>query len=346
MKFFTARKAVVALAVCLSVCTAWALPVSAAPAEKTEADTDWEVIPIATEINDIPNYVYYYNGKQKVAPESFEWSKDSVTGKALKLNGENQYLRLATAQVKELSEFTFSAWVKRLPDTPAAGEDDEYVLLDEGDQEHKLLTVYKNENRYLTVSLHKQDAEKGINGLCAAFEDRNAEPLVLFRPASEGTNTALPLNEWHHVAVVFSDTTLAVYVDGAAFLQEDLAVSVDDMDLRTFVIGGGFYGEKPLNALLDNAVVYNTAFDANQIGLLAQNAQPQPGVVPTTSKEVLATAPATLPDTITIPKENTNRVFGLPAGLAAVLLVIVLGVVVLSVVFTYRKKQQQEDDHL
>ena len=129
-------------------------------------------------------------------------------------------------------------------------------------------------------------------------------------------------------------------------MQEDLAVSVDDMDLRTFVIGGGFYGENPLNALLDNAVVYNTAFDANQIGLLAQNARPQPGVVPTTSKEVLATAPATLPDTITIPQENTNRIFGLPAGLAAVLLVIVLGVVVLSVVFTYRKKQQQEDDHL
>ncbi len=346
-----ARKTGIALAMCLLVCTLFSFSTLAEPADDTAAQTDWEIIPIATEAEEIPEYVYYYNGKEKVSAESFEWTKDAVSGKALKLNGENQYLRLATAQVKELSGFTFSTWVKRLPvatNNNVFFDDDNTANTIEDNNDQKLLTVYKNENRYLTVSLDKQNPKKGIDGLCAELEDRGAEPVTLFRSVTEGASTALPVNEWHHVAVVFSDTSLAVYVDGTAFLQEELNISVDNMDLRTFIIGGGFYSEQTLHALLDNAVVYTAAFDANQIGLLAQNAQPQLGATPTTSKEVLATAPPTLPDTITVSTENANRVLGMPAGLAAVLLIILLGVVVLSVVFTHRKKQQQqqEDDHL
>ena len=263
MNFHIARTIAAALLCCLLT----AFPAMAETTEETPEETVVQAIPLVAEAEGMPDYIYYYTGKEKVEPSSFSWVADGIKGEAVKLNGENQYLRLATAKVKELSAFTFSAWVKRSPSA-------------EADNDHKLLTVYKNENRYLTLSLDKQDAQKGINGICLELQDRAIDPITLFRPASVGATTAFPADKWHHIAVTFSDTAVSVYVDGTAYLQQTIDLSIDEMDLRTFVIGGGFYGEKPLNATLDNVLVYNAALSAEQVALLAQNNNPLSGATP------------------------------------------------------------------
>ncbi len=325
MKFRVACTTVTALLCCLLT----AFPVLAQP----EEEADVYAMPLVAESEGAPDYIYYYTGTDKTDPSTFSWVADGIKGDAVKLNGENQYLRLATAKVKELSSFTFSAWVNR-PFTEADEEND-----------HKLLTVYKNENRYLTLSLDKQDKENGINGICLELQDRTIDPLTLFRPASPETTTAFPAGKWHHVAVTFSDTNVAVYVDGTAYLQQTIDLSIDEMDLRNFIIGGGFYGEKPLNAMLDNVLVYNAALSAEQVALLAQNTNPLSGAAPTTTKEVLATVPLTLPDNITNEPQTGLRVLGLPVGLVVVLAAFILVAIVLTVVFTRRNKPE-ESDHL
>lgn len=329
MKFHIFRTAITALLCCFLM----ASPVLAEPAE-TPQEPVVEAMPLVAESEEVPDYVYYYNGKEKSDPDTFSWGANGIKGDAVKLNGENQYLRLATAKVKELSSFTFSAWVKHTP----------IETTDETD--HKLLTVYKNENRYVTLSLDKKDEEKGINGICLEIQDRTIDPITLFRPVSSGATAALPTNKWHHIALTFSDTEVAVYVDGTAYLQQTIDLSVEEMDLRTFVVGGGFQGEKPLSATLDNVLVYNTAFSAKQIALLSQNKNPLSDATPTTTTEVLATAPITFPSNITAGEPQTGlRILGLPAGLVVVLATFVLVAVVLSIVLTRRNKQE-ESDHL
>ncbi len=329
MKFHITRTAALAVLCCILA----AFPVLAQPAEEPKEEAVVQALTLVAEAEGMPEYIYYYSDNEKVEPYTFSWVADSVKGEAVKLNGEDQYLRLATAKVKELSSFTFSAWVKR----PATEADEE--------NDHKLLTVYKNENRYLTLSLDKQDEEKGINGICLELQDRAIDPLTLFRPASVGTTTALPTNNWHHVAVTFSDTEVAVYMDGAAYLQQTIDLSVTEMDLRNFIVGGGFYGEKPLNALLDNVLVYNAALSAEQIALLAQNTNPLSDATPAIKAEVLATAPITLPSDITVQTQTGLRVLGLPVGLLVVLSAFILVAIILSLVLTRRNKQE-EDDHL
>lgn len=313
------------------LCCLTAIP---ALAETPEEPTAIETLYLVVEDEDIPEYVYHYVGKEKVDHGTFTWVGGGVKGNALQLNGENQYVRLATAEVKELSSFTFSAWVNRAPSKQEEADGS------------KLLTVYKNENRYLSLSLDKQDTEKGINGICLELQDRAIDPITLFRPASDEVNTALPTNKWHHIAVTFSDTEIAVYIDGSVYLQQALDLSVDEMDLRTFIVGGGFYGETPLNAMLDNVLVFNAPLSAKQIALLAQNSDPLSNASPTTTTEVLATAPATLPDKIVTTEPQTGlRVLGLPLGLVVILATFIIIAVVLSIVFT-RHNKQEESDHL
>ena len=305
-----------------------AFSVAAEPIE-APAKPNIQAIPLINEKDTIPEYVHYYKGKTKVDPSTFSWAKNGISGNALLLDGKQQYLRLDTAQAEKLSAFTFSVWVDRLPITST--------------NNYKLLTAYKNENRLLAVSLHKQDTENDINGICVELQDGAAEPITLFRPSTDGISTALPANEWHHVAVVFCDTQLAVYIDGTVFLQQALHVSVEAMELNNFIIGGGIYGEVPLSARLDDAVLYNGALSANQIACLAQNIDPLSGATATTTKETLATKPATVPTAISKPTEEPH-VFGLPLGLAIVVAALVVVIVVFSVLFTRRGSKQQGGD--
>ena len=336
MRLQIVRNSICTLA--LTVVLSLFMGLSAAAVDPTQADTtpqaETECIYLVTEPDRVPEDVYYYMDGKKTDPATFTWVDDSVKGKALQLDGLNQYIRLATARVQELSAFTFSAWVNW------AGN--------EGDKEQRLLCVSKNANYSLTVSPHNTDLARQLNGIELTLEDPRIEPISLHHMAPENVSSALQTNKWHHIAVTLSDTDVALYIDGTLYASQLLeGFSVEAMDLRRFVIGSEFDGDAQFKGLLDNALLYTTVLDTNQIALLAQNRDPDGDGKPTNKQEILATKPL-VPSTSPA-NDKSTRILGLSPVVFAILGSGIVLVIVLSLVLTlYRKKTQpwEEEDLL
>ena len=309
--------------------------VSAIQSEQGETTytEEMECIHLVTEPDDVSENVYYVMKGHKDDPSSFTWVENGITGKALQLDGDTQHVRLATAVVKELSEFTFSAWVNW------AGNFDE--------KEQRLLCVYKNENHSLIVSPQSIDASQRLDGIQLTLEHPQLEPVSLHHEVEGNVSSALPVNEWHHIAVTLSDAAVALYIDGTLYASQTLEnFSVNAMDPYRLVIGSEFEGDAQFMGLVDNAFLYTTVLDKDQIGLLAQNKQPEKGVQPTTKQEELATRPYV--DNTSSQDESADRSVFSPMLLAILGTCVGLIIVLALVLSLYRRKTQRwpEEDHL
>lgn len=335
MYLLTIRNAIRSLALVNAILIITTMSVSAThPAqEELLLAEEEECIPLVMEPENVPESVYYIMKGEKSSPASFSWVENGIAGKALQLDGESQHIRLATARVKTLSAFTFSAWVNW------AGNENE--------KEQRLLCLYKNKNHSLIVSPHNTDTSQQLDGIQLTIEDPQIEPVSLYHKVGENVKSALQTHEWHHIAVTLSDEAVALYIDGTPYASQTLEnFSVDTMDPYRLVIGSEFEGDAQFKGLIDNALLYTTVLDEDQIALLAQNKKPQEGIKPTTQKEVLATKPY-IGDT-SIVDETPVRILGLSPVLLAVLGACVVLVIILSLVLSlYRKTNQQwlEEDH-
>lgn len=312
-------------------------PVSAVEPTPDDTITTAEVdyIRLVTEPDDVSQDVYYVmNGNKNSGPDSFTWVEDSIAGTALQLDGNTQHVRLATDRVREITAFTFSAWFNW------AGN--------QGDKEQRLLCVYKNENHSLIVSPHNADPSTQLDGIQLTLEDPQIEPVSLYHPVTENVTSALPTNEWHHLAITLSDTEVALYIDGALYASQTLEnFSVATMDLYRLVIGSEFDSDANFNGLVDNALLYNAVLDTDQIKLLAENRDPLAGGTPTSKKETLATKPYV--DDVAPENNDSVRILGLSPIVFAILggclgLVIIL-FLVLTLYRKNNKKWQKEEDH-
>lgn len=311
---------------------------SVAAVEPTPDDTitapEVDCIRLVTEPDDVSEDVYYViNGNKNSGPDSFTWVEGGIAGTALQLDGNTQHIRLATDRVKELTAFTFSAWFNW------AGDADS--------EDQRLLCVYKNENHSLTVSPHSTYPAKGLDGVELSLEDPQTEPISLFHPVTKNVTAALPVNEWHHVAVTLSDTEVALYIDGALYASQALEnFSVAAMDLYRLVIGSEFDGDSNFNGLVDNALLYDDVLEYEQIRLLAENRDPLAGGTPTSKKETLATKPH-VNDTVSDDTDSV-RILGLSPIVFAVLGGFLILVIVLSLILSFFRKNDskwQEEDH-
>ncbi len=280
-----------------------------------------EPVVVATEPEEIDEKVYYYQGDDKVGPEAFTWV-DGRHGKAVKLNGEDQYLRYSAEKTLQLEEFTLSAWVKLDGEDKNVGQ--------------KLLTVYKNESMFITVAPHLLDAERAIDGIYAEWQDREIDPVVMHSDPDKDTTFALESGVWHHVAVVVSDEEFSLYIDGILIHTADMNTSFVEMELNTFLIGGGFYSEPLLNAFLDDTYLYPQAMESSDIQLLAADVDPADGGTPPTDNTTFyrPTAPSVKP---TAPVQDDA-----PSGISPIVIILpialITAIVILSVVFSRQKK--------
>ena len=302
------------------------------------AETDSpQRIPLATTPEEVPGTVYYYQGNYKVNASSFTWVTGRNGGDAVTLNGRDEYIRIATAQVQKLSSFTFSTWICWNGNSDAGSVDGQ-----------ELLTLYRNETHYLSVIVHAQDADKKLNGLYMQWVSPDSDPVTVFTPAEENISFALPAGEWHHVAVTASDTTFSLYVDGVLQLHQTMDVDFDSFDFRTFKIGAGFDKKPYLNATLQDAYLYTEVLTDEQILLLSQDADPLSGATATTTTQPLATRPTQTSTTAVDDGNNSlqppQHMWGLPGGMIALLGGIVLVVIVLSVIFSMQNARQQTDE--
>ncbi len=316
------RKLTVLVAVLLLL---FSVSVSAEPT--TEVQPNRTVM--VSDSEDIAKETYYYDAKVKVNADTFEWIEGQNGKQAVSLNGKNQYLRLATAKTRELTAFTFSSWVYW-----RGNHNDDTV------DNQKLLTWYRNESYYLSVSVHASDPNKGLDGICLELAEPSMETITLFKPVDSNHSTALYTNEWHHITVTVSNNVLALYIDGVCYLKQELAVDLAAMDLRTLKVGAGFDHEPYFNGALQDAYLYDAVLTNNQILLLAQDKDPLSGEIATTVTGALATRPI---DPLK-PHDNalSNTLFGLPVGLLSILAVLIACIAALSIVFSIRGNRQQD----
>ncbi len=294
-----------------------------------------ECIYLVTEPDKVSEDVYYVmNGNKNSGPDSFTWVDGGVAKNALQLDGNTQYVRLATSRVKELNALTFSAWFNW------AGN--------EGDKKQRLFCFYKNENHSLIVSPHNTNSSAQLDGIELTLEAPQMEPVSLYHPVTNNVTSALPTNEWHHLAVTLSDMEVALYLDGALYASQTLEnFSFTDMEMNRLVIGSEFDSDAKFNGLVDNALVYNAVLDADQIKLLAENRDPLAGGTPTAKKETLATKPQLYENTSD--NDSSVRILGLSPFVFAILGGSLVLAIILSLVLSlYRKnnrKWPKEEDH-
>ena len=282
---------------------------------------------VVSEPSQSDDKVYFYQGNRKVKSTDFNWVPGH-NGYAVLLDGDEQYLRCSSQLIDGLSSFTFSAWINWQGGVP----------------NQKLLTIYKNDNRFFSVSPNWDDESQEILGWYLEVRDRGIEPTVAYYPVRGGYTYALQPNSWHHVAVTVSDATFALYVDGREYLSANYELSLADMELNTFLVGGGFYGDARLAAMIDDAYLYPTALSAENIALLAADMNPVFGGSAPTTTVYYPTAPTTTatlkPADGNVPSRGT--VLGLPLALVLIPLGVVVVAVALSFALNAQKKKQPD----
>lgn len=295
-------------------------------------DETLERIDVVTEPGMSDEKVYFYDSGNKVDEVDFTWGEGRRNGQALVLNGEGQYLRYSAAKTLLLEEFTLSMWVNHR----------------NGVDGQKWLTVYKNETRFFTASPYMSNPELGVNGVYLEACDRTVMPDPAFVKLHQEGHVASPApNEWHHVAITLNSEYLTLYMDGGYYLSVSLeGISIDDMDLNAFLIGGGFHDEPTLAASLDDVFLYDKALTPDQIALLASDIDPAVGGYPTGHATYIPTRPATSNRTTVnggngeVPHRAT--LFGLPPAVVLIPVVMLAVVIALSVVLSNRKKDEEE----
>jgi len=219
--------------------------------------------------NPVSQYVSYYAGGE-VLREEMTWVEDEERGTVLSLDGVSQYLTLSAAYGDfKNTEMSFSTWInfKGSPDGTPAGAIGQY-----------LFSLYSSDERYFEVSPFEQDLTTmdqngfSLNGLCSKFYRTDGGEVALrydFTPVQAAYgNTALPENEWHHVAVVIDSVYMQVYVDGTLVIESVFGVAVSQMYAPLVYIGRGHAEGSYLHALLDDTMVFDKALTARQVAAL------------------------------------------------------------------------------
>ena len=182
-----------AVAACLLCC----LLLSALPVSANSYYTDGRII-VASEPEQLSKHLEYYVGGKKADPSEIEWTEEGHTGKGIVLNGTDRYLRLVKRTV-QVRAFTFAGWINWKGAADVENPD--------GACGQYLFTVANKQKNWLTFSPHMQDAEKKINGIYLGHKLGNQQ-TDMFKEADAGVSYSLPVGEWHHVAVVLSETAM------------------------------------------------------------------------------------------------------------------------------------------
>lgn len=275
--------------------------------------------------------VTYYKGDQVLTAGDLVWVDDGYEGKALKLSGNGEFLRLWHTVVR-VPAFTFSAMVN----------------WQGGESGQRLFTIARDNTSYITVSpfmydpaIHMQDGF--ANGLYMRYQFNGTGGTVfdMFNPTSEEVSYKLPQNTWHHVAMVADGETVKLYIDGVRWFEEQVLTSLYEIQPHSLDIGAGEWGDPTLNALLDNVEIYRSALNEQEILALAgQRADVYLPTRPTTTEpEPTTTMPSTVPTT-TARKTLDATLWGVPMWGVYAIIGVVAAYVALTVVLNIVRRKE------
>ncbi len=306
------------------------------------------------------------NNEEDYPGYTADWWVPGRTGLAVQLGGDTgRYLRLSrylfnNQQSGSMSAFTLSMWVN----WQGNGENEEYL-----GQKLLALSTQDLDDRwhsgdrlqwdpdiwYAFVSPHMRDNETGLDGMYIRWENQNVFDSGEDLSVADGNTTfALPTDEWHHIAVTMSESEFTLYVDGYALYTCSGMMEFEAMApyLDRFFIGRGEDGDPMLNALIDDALLYPQALEADHIAMLAAGLDPAAGTGAPNDPEYKATRPATSGTTGTTTAAVASRVSRLdlnegkfPVAVVAIPAAILLITVVLSLLLSPKKTEEDAPEN-
>jgi hypothetical protein len=171
-----------------------------------------------------------------------------VTGNALKLCGNNEYVQLPNGIVGNLHDFTITAWVN-----PSVNSTWSRVFdFGTGTTDNMFLTLNDGSTLRFAITNSGAGGEQHI----------------------DGTGT-LPLNTWSLVTVTLSGTTGTLYVNGqVAGTNTDMTLNPAALGVTTQnYIGKSQYNDPYLTGTVDDFNIYSTALSATQVAAIASGQQ-------------------------------------------------------------------------
>ncbi len=297
-------------------------------------------------------YVAYHTGGEEVDWSQLTWV-DGRNGKAVALDGVSQYLQVGDTQQLASPSLSFATWIYW--QGPVSAEADPTSAYSQ-----RLFTMTnRNGTSWLSFAPHAV-GEGGMNGVYVDFYKDGGEgqamELRLFNEAGEYESYGLPMNEWHHIAVVMDSQHLYLYLDGRVWFQQDLLMGANELRSSRFIIGNGSLWEGAyFHGLIDDTALYDFALSADQVKMLYGDVDPlaEGATVPENTTAYLPSAPTYATTTTTAPTTTATQIrfttlWGIPVWAVAViggLIVVFVGSSIgLSVYESKRKRTNPTDD--
>ena len=283
-------------------------------------------MPLITEPGECAQPLIFCRGDQDLTIDQINWV-DAGRGKAVRFGGVDEYFRIGYNSL-QLVDFTLSMWVKWEGAADAEGGSGEY--------EQRIFSArgtYRD-RQYITLSPLESTAA-GEDGLRLHMRYEASDWEVHAQEVAP-----LEKSTWHHVAVVGTAHTIAVYVDGVAIGEVQTMMSLAQMRPQQLYLGKGptAGGDGYFNGLMDNVYLYKRALAEDELANIIANQRP---VEPTTTTTIVGVQPQE-----TVPDVDMQTDYSLPmvpsvvwivSGAVAVLIVIFI----VSVNIRYAKQKRK-----
>ncbi|MCI8554386.1 MAG: LamG domain-containing protein [Clostridiales bacterium] len=299
-------------------------------------------------------YVAYYDGGEEKALSELTWTDEGRSGKAVALDGKSQYLQVGDTMQLSSPQLSFATWMYWKG--PVEGVDSSFHA-------QRLFTMTNRRGTsWVSLAPHARDDsapdEEGriLDGVYLDFYKDGGDGLKiqLFNPAVQDSESyGIPLNEWHHVALVFTAEELLVYLDGRVWFRQGLLMGANELLSSRFIIGNGSLWEGGMfHGLIDDAALYDFALSADQVRMLAGGVDPlaEGAALPAPAEPYLPTAPSytTAPPSATATTAaGTGTLMGLPYwGVYTLggLIVVFVGLTAVSNVYENRRRRPPGED--
>ncbi len=232
-------------------------------------------MPLITEPDGSVEPLIFCRGDQDLTMDEVQWV-DGLDGKAVKFSGIDEYFRIGYNYL-QLADFTLSMWVN----WSGAAEGGS------GELNQRIFSIRGSyhEQQYMTLSPMESTGE-GTDALRLHMRYQNTD-WELHRPQA----SPLATDEWHHIAVVATEQTLALYLDGVLMAESLTMMGIADMRPQQLYLGKGptYGGDGYFNGLMDNVYLYKKALTVDELATVLS--EQTPTTAPTTSTE-----PEDIPD--------------------------------------------------